>query len=192
VAIKPPSNENNNMSNEVKVPWRKNLDKRYISGEDLLNGEAMGKGLRPEMVVTMAKFNDAPAFDQKTQTETTKTAIWLNEYPSGKPLYKPALLNVANGEFLSAEIGGGSIYITDFDHTKPFVIWAMPDRRHGHVARFKKYYAPATISDVNAISALNLCTNLDELGQTWATITAAEKKLPTVMALKEKLKGDLK
>jgi hypothetical protein len=180
------------MSNEVKVPWRKNLDKRYISGEDLLNGEAMGKGLRPEMVVTMAKFNDAPAFDQKTQTETTKTAIWLNEYPSGKPLYKPALLNVANGEFLSAEIGGGSIYITDFDHTKPFVIWAMPDRRHGHVARFKKYYAPATVIDVNALAALNLCTNLDELGQTWATITAAEKKLPSVMALKEKLKGDLK
>jgi hypothetical protein len=31
------------MSNEVKVPWRKNLDKRYISGEDLLNGEAWGK-----------------------------------------------------------------------------------------------------------------------------------------------------
>lgn len=181
------------MENEVKIPWRKNLDPRYISGEDLLRGEAMGKGLRPEMTVTMAKFNDAPTFDKTSQSEVTKTAIWLNEYPSGKPLYKPVILNVTNGEFLSKEIGGGSIYITDFDHTKPFVLWPQPDRRHGHVARFKKYYPPAQVdADKAAIEALNKCTTLAELGETWAAITPADKKLPTVLALKEKLKGELK
>lgn len=181
------------MANEVKIPWRKNLDKRYISGEDLLMGEAMGKGLRPEMVVTMAKFNDAPAFDQKQQAEVTKTAIWLNEYPSGKPLYKPVLLNVANGEFLSKEIGGGSIYITDFDHTKPFVLWAMPDKRHGHVARFKKYYAPANVSDVNALAKLRAAEKTsDALNAVWAELSADEKKLPTVLAEVNKLKGGIK
>ena len=175
---------------EEKVPWRKNLDKRYISGEDLLMGVAMGKGLRPEMVVTMAKFNDAPAFDQKSQSETMKTAIWLNEYPSGKPLYKPALLNVINGEFLSKEIGGGSIYITDFDHTKPFIIYACPDKRHGHVARFKKYYPPAQVNaDVAPLAKLNESKTLAELGTNWTSLTPAEKNLPTVLALKEKLKA---
>lgn len=180
------------MNTEQKILWRKNLDKRYVSGEDLLYGESMGKGLRPEMVVTMAKFNDAPAFDQKTQTETTKTAIWLNEYPSGKLLYKPALLNVFNGEFLSKEIGGGSIYITDFDHTKPFVIWAQPDKRHGYVARFKKYYAPSTVSDVNALAKLNACEKTSEaLNKVWAELSAPEKKLPTVLAAVDRLKGEL-
>lgn len=178
---------------EEKVPWRKNLDKRYISGEDLLNGVALGKGLRPEMVVTMAKFNDAPAFDQKLQAETMKTAIWLNEYPSGKPLYKPMLLNVANGEFLSKEIGGGSIYITDFDHTKPFVIYPLADKRHGHVARCKKYYAPATVSDANAIKLLNAADKTSEaLNKVWGELSADEKKLPTVLALVNKLKGEIK
>lgn len=177
---------------EEKIPWRKNLDKRYISGEDLLNGIAMGKGLRPEMVVTMSKFNDAPAFDQKTQSETMKTAIWLLEYPSGKPLYKPMLLNVANGEFLSKEIGNGSIYITDFDHTKPFVIYPLADKRHGHVARCKKYYAPATVSDANAIKLLNVADKTSEaLNKVWGELSADEKKLPTVLALVNKLKGEI-
>jgi hypothetical protein len=179
------------MATEEKIPWRKNLDKRYISGEDLLSGEAMGKGLRPEMVVTMAKFNDAPAFDQSKQQEVTKTAIWLNEYPSGKPLYKPVLLNVANGEFLSKEIGNNSLYITDFDHTKPFVLWAMPDKRHGHVARFKKYYPPATATDTTAIASLSEAKSLSELGERWAALSAEEKKLPTVLAKKEELKKTL-
>lgn len=179
------------MENQEKIPWRKNLDKRYISGEDLLNGIAMGKGLRPEMVVTMAKFNDAPAFDQKAQAETMKTAIWLNEYPSGKPLYKPMLLNVANGEFLSKEIGGGSIYITDFDHTKPFVIYPLADKRHGHVARCKKYYPPAQVTDKKAIEALNGAADLATLGSIWATLTPAEKNLPSVLAHKEQLKTKL-
>lgn len=181
------------MSTEQKIPWRKNLDPRYISGEDLLRGEAMGKGLRPEMVVTMAKFNDAPTFDKTSQAEVTKTAIWLNEYPSGKPLYKPVILNVTNGEFLSKEIGGGSIYITDFDHTKPFVLWAQPDRRHGHVARFKKYYPPAQVSDANAIALLNAAEKTsDALNKVWGELSAEEKKLPSVLAVVNKLKSELK
>ena len=107
-----------------KTPWRKNLDKRYISGEDLLMGESMGKGLKKEMVVTMVKFEDSPAFDQKQQKETDKTAIWLKDHLTGNLVYKPMLLNVINGEFLAKEIGGGSLFIDDFSTTIPFVIYA--------------------------------------------------------------------
>lgn len=173
---------------ENKTPWRKNLDKRYISGEDLLNGELLGKGLKKEMVVRLNKFNDAQAFDQKLQKEVDKTAIWLVDHFTNKPLYKPVLLNVANGEFLSKEIGNGSIYIDDFDFTKPVVLYALPDKRHGHVARFKKYYPPAQVTDKNALEKLSKCDSLESLQNIWTSLSAAEKNLPTVLSKKEELK----
>jgi len=178
-----------NAVEQPKTPWRKNLDKRYISGEDLLTEL---RGLRKEMVVTLGSWEDAPAFDQKAQKEVDKTAIWLKEYPSGTPLYKPALLNVINGEFLSNEIGGNSIFIDDFDKTKPFILYAQPDKRHGHVARFKKYYPPIEISDVAAKEKLNTSKTLPELQTNWMSLSADEKNLPSVIALKDKLKGELK
>lgn len=180
------------MAEQKKVPWRKNLDKRYISGEDLKNGIGLGKGLKPEMVVTLSRFNDAPTFDQSLQKEVNKTAIWLTEYPSGKPLYKPVILNVVNGEFLEKEIGNGSIFISDFDTTKPFVLYAKPDRRFGHVARFKKYYPPSTASDINALKTINESKDLKELVTNWNKLTPSEKNLPTVLARKEQLKTELK
>lgn len=173
---------------QEKTPWRKNLDTRYVSGEDLLTEQ---KGLKKEMVVTLSKWEDSPAFDQKLQKEVDKTAVWLKEYPSCKPLYKPALLNVTNGDFLSKEIGNGSLYIDDFDQTKPFIIYAMPDKRHGHVARFKKYYPPVTISPDAAITALSKATSLAELGEAWTKLTDEEKKLPTVLSHKDALKTKL-
>jgi len=48
------------------------------------------------------------------------------------------------------------------------------------------------ISDITAISALNLCTSLEALQIAWKTLTPSEQHLPTVIALKEKLKNDLK
>jgi len=173
----------------MKTAFRKNLDKRYISGEDLQNGVELAKGLKSEMVVTLAKFNDAPAFDQKTQSEVNKTAIWLNEYPSGKLIYKPCLLNVTRSTFMSKELANNSLFIDDCDVTKPFIMFAKPDRRHGFVVAFKKYY-PKVVSDKAAIEALNKTTNLKELGEAWTKLTGEEKALKTVVELKNKLKDE--
>lgn len=180
------------MKTESKTPFRKNLDPRYISGEDLLTGVEMGKGLKPEMVVTLVKFNDAPAFDQSTQKEVDKTALWLKDFHTGKMLYKPCLMNVTRAEFLSAELANGSQFIDDCDSEKPFVIYAKPDRRHGHVVAFKKYFAPPTVTDTEALSVLSKSNNLTELAAAWKSLTPAEQKLPTVMAKKEELKTTLK
>jgi len=174
-----------------KTPWRKNLDKRYISGEDLLMGEEMGKGLRKEMHVTLAKYEDSPAFDQKKQEEVNKTAIWLKEYPSGKLIYKPALLNVINGSFLSKEIGNDSLFLEDFDTNKPVTLYACPDKRHGHVARFKKYIAPNAESDKEPIIKLETSKSLAELKTNWDSLNDNQKLLPTVIAKKELLKTTL-
>ena len=176
----------------MKTPFRKNLDKRYISGEDLQNGEELAKGLKKEMIVTLAKFNDAPAFDQKTQSEVNKTAIWLKEFPSGEMIYKPCLLNVGRAEFLSKELANNSLFIDDCDVTKPFILYAKPDRRHNFVVAFKKYYAPPTVTDVNGLKILKESTTIEELQTNWKKLNAEEKKLPTVLSLKETLKNSLK
>jgi len=180
------------MSATEKTPWRKNLDKRYISGEDLLLGESMGKGLMPEMVVTLMKWEDSPAFDQKKQEEVDKTAIWLKTYPEGKMIYKPVLLNVANGEFLAKEIGNDSLFIDDFDTTKPVVLYAKSDKRHGHVARFKKYYAPVIIDEKAAKAKLGESKDLNQLKKNWESLTPNEQANAAVIGEKDRLKGILK
>jgi hypothetical protein len=176
----------------MKTPFRKNLDKRYISGEDLQNGLELNKGLKPEIVVTLAKFNDAPAFDQKSQSEVNKTAIWLKEYPSGKLLYKPCLLNVTRAEFMSKELANNSMFVDDCDVTKPFVIYAKQDRRHGHVVGFKKHIPTNNTDDKTALAMLNECKTLAELKNTWGALSDNEKTLATVLAKKESLKTKLK
>lgn len=169
----------------IKTHWRKNLDPRYVSGEDL---KASLHGLRPEMVVCVSEMKDAPTFDQSTQKEVTKTSLWLTDMSNKQLIYKPVILNVSNAKFFAKEFN--SDYIEDW-YNKPVVLYAMPDKRFGHVARFKHYFPPSKATDKMAIEALNLCKNLDELGQTWATITAEEKKLPTVLKLKDELKTKL-
>jgi len=173
---------------EEKVLFRKNLDKRYISGEDLVLQE---RGLRKEMVVTLAKFEDAPAFDQKSQKEVDKTALWLRDIQTGNVIYKPCLLNVGRADFLSKEIAGGSLYISDASHDIPFIMYAKPDKRHGHIVAFKKYYPPAEIKPDAALAKLAECKIISDLVSTWESLSAAEKKLPAVLARKEELKASL-
>ncbi len=67
----------------------------------------------------------------------------------------------------------------------------MPDKRFGHVARFKHYFPPAKVTDESALASLNTATNKTELGEKWAALSAEEKKLPTVLALKDELKTRL-
>jgi hypothetical protein len=173
----------------MKTHWKKNNDSRYISGEDLKFGESLGKGLRPEMVVTIAAFKDAESFDQKEQEKIIKTGLDLLEYPSGKPLHKPVLLNNKNGEFFQKEFG--SEFLEDWVG-KPVIMFAMVDKRHGYVVRFKKFFQQQQVSDVQAMIELAKCTNLAELKSTWDNMSQVEKNLPTVMAKKETLKATLK
>lgn len=175
---------------ETEIPknlthWRKNLDARYVSGEDL---KASLHGLRPEMVVCVSDMKDAPTFDQSTQKEVTKTSLWLTDLQTKQVIYKPVILNVSNAKFFAKEFN--SDYIEDW-YNKPVVLFAQADKRFGHVARFKHYYPPAKVTDTNALSLLNTATNLTELGEKWTSLSAEEKKLPTVMALKEQLKTKL-
>lgn len=177
------------MNNEINLThWRKNNDPKYISGEDLKKGIEIGKGLRPEMVVVIDKFEDAETFDQSSQKKVIKTGFWLKEL-NGTKVYKPVILNNTNASFCIKEFGSEFM-----EHWigKPMVLWAMPDRRHGFVARFKKYYPPVQITDTEALLLLSKCNTLEELASTWSGLSADEKKLPTVMAKKESLKTTLK
>jgi len=118
-----------------KTHWKKNNDSNFISGEDLISGL---KGLKPEMVVVIEKFNDAESFDQKRQSKITVSALYLKEV-GGASLYKPVILNKTNAKFFVKETN--SDFVDDWIN-KPVVIYAQKDARHGHVVRFKKYVFP--------------------------------------------------
>jgi len=169
---------------EQLTHWKKNNDSRYISGEDL---KSSLNGLKPEMVILITKFEDAKTFDQNTQSEATKTGFFLKEL-NGADLYKPVILNNTNARFCQKEFN--SNFMENWLN-KPVILYAKPDKRHGHVVRFKKYYAPPTITDKNGIAVLSKSTTLKELSANWAYLTKEEKNLPTVLAKKETLKTTL-
>jgi len=178
------------MATETLTHFKKNLDPRYISGEDLKFGESLGHGLRPEMLVTISHFEDKETYDQNQNKKTIKTGLFLKEYPSGKAIYKPVILNNTNAKFLAKETG--SPYMEKWLNI-PVILWAMPDTRFDYVARFKKYYPPAAVTDTSALAKLNACEKTkDALNVVWASLSADEKKLPTVLAAVDKLKGELK
>jgi hypothetical protein len=173
------------MSNETLTHWKKNNDSRYISGEDLRSGL---HGLKPEMVVVIERFEDAETFDQTKNTKVVKTGFFLKEL-NGSSVYKPVILNNTNAKFCRQEFN--SEYMEHWLN-KPFVLYAMADKRHGFVARFKKYYPPATVTDEQALKLLSSCNTLSDLQKTWAELSAQEKNLPSVIAKKESLKTTLK
>lgn len=164
--------------------WKKNNDSRYISGEDLRSGL---HGLKPEMVVVIEKFEDAETFDQTKNAKVVKTGFYLKEL-NGAKVYKPVILNNTNAKFCRQEFN--SEYMEHWLN-KPFVLYAMADKRHGFVARFKKYFAPPTVTDVEPLRLLSLCKSLADLKKTWDELSAQEKNLPTVIAKKESLKTTL-
>lgn len=173
----------------MKTHWKKNNDSRYISGEDLKYGESINKGLLPEMVVSIVSFEDSETFDQNNQSKVLKTGFKLVNVETGEMLYKPVILNNTNGDFCVKEFK--SEFLEDWIN-KPFILFAKPDRRHGFVARFKKYYPKANISDINALKILNESNSIEDLQVKWSQLSKQEQKLPTVTALKDKLKVELK
>jgi len=159
---------------QQKQHWRKNNDSKFISGEDL---QAELHGLKKEMATKIIGFEDTATFDQNQNKNITRTGLKL------QGVYKPMILNNTNAKWLEKEFK--SPYMEDW-LDKPIVLYAAVDSRHGFVARLKKYYPPQ-ISDANAIKVLTEATDLQKA---WMSLTAAEKALPSVISLKEKLKND--
>jgi hypothetical protein len=125
---------------ENKTLWKKNLDSKYVSGEDL---QLSNKGLKPEMVVTIERFNDDKTFDKQKNADVTVSALYLKEV-NGNALYKPVILNRTNAKFFVKETG--SDFMEDWLN-KPVIVYAQKDSRHGFVVRFKSYVKPNLVKD---------------------------------------------
>ena len=123
-----------------KTLWKKNLDSKYISGEDL---QLSNKGLKPEMVVTIERFNDDKTFDKQKNSDVLVSALYLKEF-NGAALYKPVILNRTNAKFFVKETG--SDFMEDWLN-KPVIVYAQKDSRHGFVVRFKSYVKPNLVKD---------------------------------------------
>jgi hypothetical protein len=124
----------------TKTLWKKNLDSKYISGEDL---QLSNKGLKPEMVVTIERFNDDKTFDKQKNSDVIVSALYLKEV-NGATLYKPVVLNRTNAKFFVKETG--SDFMEDWLN-KPVIVYAQKDSRHGFVVRFKSYVKPNLVKD---------------------------------------------
>lgn len=128
------------MQTQTKTIWKKNLDSKYISGEDL---QLQNKGLKPEMIVELTRFNDDKTFDKNKAADVTVSALYLKEI-GGKELYKPVILNKTNAKFFVKE--SGSDFMEDWIGL-PVVMYAQKDSRHGFVVRFKTHHKPMLIKD---------------------------------------------
>jgi hypothetical protein len=124
----------------TKTLWKKNLDSKYISGEDL---QLSNKGLKPEMIVTIERFNDDKTFDKQKNSDVIVSALYLKEV-NGATLYKPVVLNRTNAKFFVKETG--SDFMEDWLN-KPVIVYAQKDSRHGFVVRFKSYVKPNLVKD---------------------------------------------
>ena len=128
------------METTNKTLWKKNLDSKYISGEDL---QLSNKGLMPEMIVSISHFNDDKTFDKNKQADVTVSALYLKDL-NGKQLYKPVILNKTNAKFFVKETG--SDFMEDWIG-RLVKIKAVKDSRHGFVVRFDKYVLPTLVKD---------------------------------------------
>lgn len=165
--------------------FKKHIDNRYISGENLKFGIEEQKGLKPEMVVYFHSFNDGDTYDQQKQEKIIKHVIYFTDCETGEKLKKGVLMNKSHADFLKRELAGGKDSMEEIDKNTPFVLFAEPHRRFGYVARFKKYFAPQ-VSDKRAIDLLN---NSKDLAKTWTTeLTQEERAINSVLNLKNKLK----
>jgi hypothetical protein len=158
--------------------WKKNLDSAFISGEDLLNGVALGKGLQPEMVVTLIDQKDAQTFDQNKQAKVTVTGLYFKD-ATGKPLYKPAILNKTNAKFFEKETGTSEM---EQWYGCTVIMFAQKDTRHGHVVRFKRFVLPLLLPDSDqyskAVTALKGKTvTLDQIKKKYQIKPEIETKL---------------
>jgi len=128
--------------------WKKNLDNRYISGEDLMSGL---KGLQKETPVKLIKFQDGDTFDQKKQSSETRTILYFAKL-DGTVLSKGVVLNKTNAKFFVKEMG--SAEMEDWNK-KPVLMFAKPDSRHGFVVRFKRYEKPTLNKDTQEWTAIS-------------------------------------
>lgn len=111
--------------------WRKNLDTRYISGENL---HAELGGLKKEMLVEIIGTKDVPTFDQKLQAEVDKTALYLKDM-EGNKIAKPVILNVTKAK--QCEVWFESDQVEDWVG-RCFTIYCQAHKRHGWVVLLKK------------------------------------------------------
>jgi len=95
-------------------------------------------------------------------------------------------------KFSGAEVGG--IVISHASHiqgVKKLSITVARSKKKMFTITPIDYIAPAPIDPTNAISILNESKTLSELKSNWSKLNKDEQSLPIILAVKDKLKGEL-
>lgn len=152
------------MSEDKFYHWKKNIDNKFIAGEDL---QGCLKGLKPEMIVVIEKFGEDESFDQNAQKKKLVTDLFLKEV-NGASLYKPVVLNKTNARFFAAEFKSDNVW--DWLN-KPVTMFAQPDRRHGYVVRFRSAPPSVAFDNTPGKAQLEKSTDLATLKTNWESLS---------------------
>lgn len=178
------------MSQQTQKPffhWKKNLDSKFISGEDL---QASLNGLKPEMNVVIEKFDEDETFDMNVKKKKKITDLFLKEV-GGKSLYKPAILNKTNAKFFAKEFESDNVW--DWLN-KPVTMFAQQDDRHGYIVRYRSAPASLKVDNTEALTKVRGSKDLAELKANYESLApelktdGAVKNLATAMKANYELK----
>lgn len=108
---------------------------------------------------------------------------------------KPMLLNKTNLKRITKITGTAMIQKWTALNIKVVLCQEMDKAIGGGkdwALRIKQYIEPVAVTDDQALLFLSKCNTLTDLQMAWDSLTAEEKKFPSVMAKKEELKKTLK
>ena len=164
-----------------KIHWRKNKDPKFLNGEDLKYN--LANGVTDGMPVEISGVNTTESFDPNSQVKTQVAELRFKTL-DGAPISKGIIPGKWAATFMKYN-GIKSPFLNDWVGVK-LIVYAQPDKRFGHVVRFKKY--TPSFDDRPYLSALNNCKNMDELVKCYTNFDVKVKNMPSVIKVKNDLK----
>lgn len=166
------------MKDENKTHWKKAFNSNYLGASDLPGYQ--------DIIVTIKEVKLEMAVG--TKEEEKKNIAHFKEK------IKPMILNVENSKTVRA-LAGGSNYLEDWTDVKVQIYVKEGIKAFGAVTdalRIRNFH-PKQKQDITPIlDKLNACKTLTELQEAYLGLEKSHKTHTEVLALKEKLKAELK
>lgn len=165
-----------------KTHWRKNKDVKFLNGEDLKFN--LVKDVVDGMAVEISAVNITESFDPNTQAKNQVAELRFKSL-SGADISKGVIPGKWAHDFMKYN-DMRSPFLEDWIGKK-VVIYAQPDKRFGHVVRFKKYVESFDYSPY--INGLKACSNIEELAKYYGELPKNIKNSPVIIKCKDEMKA---
>jgi len=165
-----------------KTHYRKNKDPKFLNGEDLKYN--LTKDVTDGMSVEISGVNFTESFDPNTQ-EKTQVAELRFKNLQGVEISKGVIPGKWAFDFMKYD-GIKSPFLEDWVGKK-LTIYAHPDRRFGHVVRFKKHVPSFDFTPY--LTKLKACKNIEDLAVCFKGLDERLQKQPILIKCKDEMKA---